>query len=364
VGDEDKQFDASPDKIRKAREEGNVFKSQDLNAAIGLVAVFYVLMALMPIYWHELATLFVLIFEQVPHASISNMGWQYLALITLKATVILGLPLIIISALVGIITNVAQVGPLLATKAIGPKFDKLNPVNGFKSIFSQRTVVELIKNLIKISILSYLAYTVVSDMIMDILNSGQTDNIFTVLFLFKKLLDKLLLLVGIGFLAIAGFDFLYQRQKYMKDQKMSMKEVKDEYKQSEGDPHVKAALRQKRMEMMQQRMLEAVPTADVVTTNPIHVAVALKYDQGTNPEANQGAPIVVAKGAERFAQQIKAIAIANNVPVIENPPLARTLYQLVEIDQEIPANLYQAVASLLMIAWRIKGQSPALIPTP
>jgi flagellar biosynthetic protein FlhB len=361
LADEDKQFEATPEKIRRAREEGNVFKSQDLITAIGLIAVFYTLMAFAPLYWHELATLFILIFEQIPHAHLNDMGWQYIAVITLKATVILGLPLVFISAFVGIITNVAQVGPLLATKAIGPKFDKLNPVNGFKGIFSQRTIIELIKNLIKIGILSYLAYTVVADMLAEILNAGSTDNIFTVLYLLKKLLDKLMLLVAVAFLSIAAFDFLYQRNKYMKDQKMSLKELKDEFKQSEGDPHVKAALRQRRMEMMQQRMLEAVPTADVVTTNPIHVAVALKYNRAE--DNTQGAPVVVAKGAELFARQIKAIAHANNIPVIENPPLARALYQLVDIDQEIPANLYQAVAELLMIAWRIKGQSPALIST-
>jgi flagellar biosynthetic protein FlhB len=358
MADEDKQFEASAEKIKRAREEGNVFKSQDLNAALSLIAVFYTLMALIPLYWQEIASLFVLIFEQIPHATISNMGWQYLAIITLKSAVILGLPLLVISALIGIVTNVAQVGPLLSTKAIGPKFDKLNPVNGFKGIFSQRTVIELIKNLIKIGILGYLAWTVVSDMIVQVLNSGQTDNIFTILHLFRQLIDKLMLLVGIGFLAIAGFDFLYQRNKYMKDQKMSLKELKDEFKQSEGDPHVKAALRQKRMEMMQRRMLEAVPTADVVTTNPIHVAVALKYHQ-----TDMTAPTVVAKGAELFARQIKSIAEQHQIPIIENPPLARTLYQLVEIDQEIPAHLYQAVAELLMIAWRIKGNSPSFMPT-
>jgi flagellar biosynthetic protein FlhB len=361
LADEDKQFEASPEKIRRAREEGNVFKSQDLNTAISLVAVFYTLMAFIPLYWRELCSLFILIFEQIPYASIGEMGWQYLGIITMKATIILGLPLVFISALIGIITNVAQVGPLLSTKALGPKFDKLNPVNGFKGIFSQRTLVELIKNLIKISILAYLGYTVVQDMLTDILNAGTTDNIFTVLYLLQKLLERFMLLVSIGFLAIAGFDFLYQRTKYMKDQKMSLKELKDEFKQSEGDPHVKAALRQRRMEMMQQRMLEAVPTADVVTTNPIHVAVALKYNN-EDPD-KQSAPVVVAKGAELFARQIKTIAQAHNVPVVENPPLARALYQLVDIDQEIPANLYQAVAELLMIAWRIKGQSPALMST-
>jgi flagellar biosynthetic protein FlhB len=358
MGDEDKQFEASADKIRRAREEGNVFKSQDAIAAAGLLVTFYALMALVPFYGREISSLFVLILELVPLAHIQDMGWQYIALITLKTTVIMGFPLVFIGAIVGIISNVGQVGPLLSTKALGPKFDKLNPVNGFKGIFSQRTIIELIKNLIKVSILGYLGYTVVNDMLVEILNAGTTDNIFTVLALLKKLLDKFMLLVAVAFIAIAGFDFIYQKNKYMKDQKMSMKELKDEFKQQEGDPHVKAALRQKRMEIMQRRMLEAVPTADVVTTNPIHVAVALKYNQD-----EQAAPVVVAKGAELFARQIRQLATQHNVPIIENPPLARALYQLVEIDQEVPANLYQAVAELLMIAWRIKGQSPALMST-
>lgn len=352
MGDEDKSFEATPQKLKKAREQGQVVKSKDLSTAVFLLVMFMLLFQLSPFVWKEVCTLFIQVFEQVPNATIENIGWQYLTLIALKALIFLVGPFLLVALIIAVATDLAQVGPLIATKSIEPKFDKLNPVKGFKNIFSQRTLVELIKNIIKIMVLGYVGYLCFKEFLPQLLLVGGTENIFAMLGVLGALIFKFIMMAGFTFIAIAGADYLYQRFKFLKDQKMSFKEIKDEYKNSEGDPHVKAALRQRRMQMLQQSMLEAVPTADVVTTNPIHIAVALKY----NADSMQ-APVVVAKGTELFAERIKDIAKNHGIPVVENPTVARALFKLVDIDQEIPADLYQAVAEILMFAWRSQGKS-------
>ena len=359
MADENKQFEASQAKLRKAKEEGQVFKSKDLSTAVFLMLMFMILFGLAPFVWKELASLFILIFEQIPNKTIENIGWQYLALLTIRALAFLIGPFILFAALLGIAGDFFQVGPILATKAIEPKFDKLNPVKGFQNIFSQRTVIELVKNIIKMLILGYMAWLVFQKYIGHFLAVGATENIFAILGVLGEVVMQFIFYAGGAFLAIGMADFLYQRWKYMQDQKMSFKEMKDEFKNTEGDPMVKHAIRQRRMQMLQQSMLEAIPTADVVTTNPIHIAVALKYNSDV-----MEAPRVVAKGTELFAERIKEIARKNNVPVVENPVLARALFRLVEIDQEIPPDLYQAVAEILMFAWRVKGQAPPVTGKP
>lgn len=351
MGDENKQFEASPQKLKKAREQGQVFKSKDLSTAVFLVAMFMMLFAMAPMVWHEIAAMFILLFEQIPNQTIEKVGWQYIAIIVLKTLAMLILPFILAAATISIFGDFFQVGPLVATKAIEPKFDKLNPVKGFKNIFSQKTIIELVKNIIKMLVLGVVGFLVFQEYLDKLLVLGGTENIFALMGVLGQLLMKFIMLAGLAFFVIGMGDFLYQRWKFMQDQKMSFKEMKDEYKNSEGDPMVKAALRQRRMQMLQQSMLEAIPTSDVVTTNPIHIAVALKYNSDV-----MEAPRVVAKGTELFAERIKQIAHEHGVPVVENPVVARALYKLVDIDQEVPPDLYQAVAEILMFAWRVKGQ--------
>lgn len=351
MGDEDKSFEATPQKLKKAREQGQVIKSKDLSTALFLLVMFILLIQLAPFIWEQICTLFIQAFEQVPNATIENIGWQYLALIAVKCVVFIIGPFLLIAWMIAVIGDLLQVGPLIATKAIEPKFDKLNPVKGFKNIFSQRTVIELIKNILKILVLGFVGYLCFKEFLPQLLLLGGTENIFSILGVLGALIFKFIMMAGFTFLVLAGADYLYQRFKFLKDQKMSFKEIKDEYKNTEGDPHVKAALRQRRMQMLQQSMLEAVPTADVVTTNPIHIAVALKY----NADSMQ-APVVVAKGTELFAERIKDIANKHGIPIVENPTVARALFRLVDIDQEVPADLYQAVAEILMFAWRSQGK--------
>jgi flagellar biosynthesis protein FlhB len=353
LADEDKQFEASAHKLRKAREQGQVVKSRDLSSGVFMLAMFMLLFKMGPFIWHESATMFIQILEQIPYKHLEDMDPQYMLLVTIKAVFLMVAPFMFIAALVAAACDFAQVGFLVATKAIEPNFGKLNPVKGFQNIFSQRTVIELVKNLLKIFVMGYFAWITFQKYFGHFLALGATENIFSILGLLAQVLFEFIMNAGFVFLVIGMADFLYQRIKFMNDQKMSFKEMKDEYKSTEGDPMVKHALRQRRMQMLQQSMLEAVPTADVVTTNPIHIAVALKYNADV-----MEAPRVVAKGTELFAEEIKRIATENGVPIVENPMVARALFRLVDIDQEIPPDLYQAVAEILMFAWRIKGIIP------
>ena len=355
MSDEDKSFEATPQKLKKAREQGQVVKSQDLSAAAFLVVMFLLLFALAPFIWNELATLFVVLYEQIPLKHISEIGGKYLFLITAKALVLLIGPFLIVGVFMAIAGNVFQFGLLLSTKSIEPKFDKLNPVKGFKNLFQMSKVVDLVKNILKVSVLGVVGYMVFSEFFGQMVVIGDTDNLFAIMGLLGALLFKFILMAGLAFFIIGLADFLYQKFKFMKDQKMSFKEMKDEYKQSEGDPHVKGKLRQKRMQMLQQQMLEAVPSADVITTNPIHIAVALQYNAET-----MESPKVVAKGTERFAELITQLGQDHGVPVVQNPPIARALFRLVDIDQDIPPDLYQAVAEILLFAWRLKGDASKL----
>ncbi len=352
MADENKQFEATPHKLKKAREQGQVFKSKDLSTSVFLIAMFLLLFAMAPIIWKEVAGMFVLIFDQIPNATIEKIGWQYLAVITIKTLVLLLAPFLIIAAIIAIAGDFFQVGPLFATKALEPKVDKLNPVKGFQNIFSMRTLVELVKNIIKMVVLGIVAYLIFSKFLGKLLMLGGSENVFSLMGVLGELIVEFVLYAGAAFFIIGLMDFLFQRWKFMQDQKMSFKELKDEFKQTEGDPMIKQALRQRRMQMLQQSMLEAVPTADVITTNPIHIAVAIKYNADV-----MEAPRVVAKGTELFAERIKEIAKEHGVPVVENPVVARALFRLVDIDQEIPPDLYQAVAEILMFAWRIKGKA-------
>lgn len=361
MGDEDKQFEATPQKLKKAREQGQVIKSKDLSTAVFLIALFSLLFLMAPFIWQEIAAMFILLFEQIPNASIEKTGWQYIALISVKALILLIGPFLLAAFLVAIMTDFLQVGALVATKAIEPKFDKLNPVKGFQNIFSIKTLVELAKNIVKMVVLLAVGALVFTEFFNKLLLVGAAENIFAVLGIFGSLVMRFVMLASIAFFIIGFADYLFQRWKFLKDQKMSFKEMKDEFKNSEGDPMIKQALRQKRMQMLQQGMLEAVPTADAIVTNPIHIAVAIQYNADV-----MEAPVVIAKGAELFAQRIKEIAEAHQVPIIENPPVAQTLYRVVEVDQEVPPDIYQAVAEILLFAWQVSGKTPpeGMVPSP
>ena len=351
MGDEDKQFEASQQKLRKARKEGQVVKSKDFSTAISLIVMFMVIYALGPFIWQQIAGLFSNLYEQIPNARFEEIGIRYLLFVTLIPTLLIIVPIICLSALVSIIGDLIQVGPLFTMTPLMPKPDKLNPTKYFKNLMNPKTLFELVKNIAKVVILGLIGWMVYMDHFPAILGLAVVENEFATLVAFGKLITDFILKAGIAFLVIAAMDYGVTKWKFMQDQKMSFKEVKDEYKNSEGDPHVKAALRQKRQQLLRQAMKDSVPDADFVVTNPIHVACAIKYDAET-----MESPTLTAKGAELFAKEIKEIAIKHDVPIIENPPVARALYRLVEVNRQIPPDLYKAVAEILIFVYNSKKQ--------
>ena len=352
MGDEDKQFDATPRKLEQARKEGQVVKSKDFSTAVSLLILFSVIFGLAPFIWDQIVQVFTLLYEQIPNAHVDKIGYTYILMIAVKGAALIIGPILAIAWFVAVMADFIQVGPLVATAPLMPKLDKLNPTKYFKNIMSIKTLFELFKNIVKVIILGYIGWMVYKDHIESILMLASVDNNFAVMIEFGKLITEFIFKACIAFWVIAAADYGVTKWKFLKDQKMSFKEIKDEYKNSEGDPNVKAQLRQRRMQMLQQGAMDAVPTADFVVTNPTHVACALKY-----VAEEMDSPMLIAKGTELIAKKIIDIAKEHNVPVIENPPVARALFKMVDINQSIPPELYKAVAEILMFVYKMKNPS-------
>ena len=267
---------------------------------------------------------------------------------------ILALPaLLLITA--ALAASLVQHGFLFAPERLKPDLKKLSPIAGMKRLFSLRSVAEFLKGLLKIAIVGTVAVLLMLPVISElpsVPDKSVADNLGMIHALAVRMLAGVVAVLAL----IAGLDFMYQRFEHSKKLRMTKQEVKDEYKQTEGDPHVKARLRAIRIERARQRMMQAVPEADVVITNPTHYAVAIKYDVEEMP-----APKVVAKGVDQVAERIRAVAEEHGVPIVENPPLARALHAAVDLDEEIPAEHYRAVAEVIAYVMRLKG---SLIPAP
>lgn len=350
MGDEDKQFDATPQKLERARKEGQVVKSKDVSMALSLLVMFTFINMMAPIIWQAIVGLFRTLYEQIPNHTLEEIGLTYIFTVAVIPTVLIIGSILFLAAFVSILGDFFQVGPLVATAPLIPKLDKLNPTKYFKNLFQVKTLFELGKNILKVTVLGLVGWTVYSDHLEDILGLAAIDNNFAVMIEFGKLIVEFIYKACIAFLVIAAADYGVTKWKFLKDQKMSFKEIKDEYKNSEGDPHVKAALRQRRMQMLQRGAMDSVPEADFVVRNPTHVACAVKYDAET-----MQSPTLTAKGTELIAKQIIDIATKHNVPVIDNAPVARALFRMVDLNQQIPPELYKAVAEILLFVYGLKA---------
>ena len=244
--------------------------------------------------------------------------------------------------------SIFQVGWKVSTKPMEPKLDKFNPINGFKRIFSSDSVFELLKSILKVLLIIYVAYLSIRNEANDLFILYEIPLIQAIMLCGSIILDTGLK-ISIVYLVIGIADYIYQKHKFNEDMKMTKQEVKDEYKNTEGNPEIKGRQRQKMREVSQRRMMQDVPKADVVITNPTHYAVALKYDAETSR-----APIVLAKGEDFLAQKIKEAAKEHHIEIVENKPLARMLYANVDIGQEIPPELYQAVAEVLAMVYNTR----------
>jgi len=260
------------------------------------------------------------------------------------------LPILGVAMIAGIAINVIQIGFLFTTKTLGMKLNRISPISGFKRMFSIKTVVELVKSSLKILVLGYIVYLDYRRL-LDEFSAYVGLGVYTTFIQIMRTAFMMALKMCMAMIFISAADFLYQWWKYEKDLRMSKQEIKDEYKMMEGDPQIKGKIKAKQRQMSMMRMMSRVPEADVVITNPTHYAVALKYDDQVS-----SAPVVIAKGQDYIARKIKEVAMEHYVQIVENPPLAQSLYAICEIDDEIPAELYQAVADILVFVYRQKGR--------
>jgi flagellar biosynthetic protein FlhB len=350
MGDEDKQFEASQQKLQKARKEGQVVKSKDFSTALALLVMFTIIIKLSPFIWDQVSILFTYLYDKIPEKHLEDIGYTHLAAAVCIPTLLIIGPILIASSFIAILGDFIQVGPLVTTKPLEPKLDKLNPSKYFKNLMSPKTAFELVKNILKVTLLGIIGWMVYKSHLESIMALASVDNSFAILNEFGKLIIDFVMKACIAFLIIAGADYGMVRWKFMQDQKMSYKEVKDEYKNSEGDPQVKQQLRQRRQQMMQRRMMDEVPNADFIVTNPTHIACALKYDA-----EQMESPKLLAKGTELFAKKIIEVGRQHSVPVIENPPVARAIFRMVEINASIPPELYKAVAEILIFVYNLRN---------
>ncbi len=344
----EKTEEPTPKKRQNARDEGQVASSTELSTAALLLSGFSILIACGPGMYHAFADIIRFSLTEALTWEINVRTTSQLFAYQLGHT---GLWWIIIAGalfFISIAILVAQVGLHLAPKALMPKISKISPLAGFKRIYGLRGLMKFIFNLLKMVLIVVIAYFFLSACLprMNFFTLDLDARMSSDVWIFMQL--AFLLASVLAIIAIA--DFIYQRFQHTKDLMMTKQEVREEYKQSDGDPMVKSKIRQIQRQMAQQRMMQEVPNADVVITNPTHVAVALKYDQQMG-----SAPIVVAKGYDLVAQRIKSIAKEHDIPMVENVPLARALAKQIKVGQEIPDEFYQAVAEVLSYIYRLNG---------
>ena len=269
--------------------------------------------------------------------------------VMLRLLIIL-LPVLLIGFAVAFVSDLFQVKWRPTSKPLQPKFSKLNPLNGIKKIFSAQSLVELVKSVAKILLIAFVTYSYIKKK-RGLLYALYDMSMMQAVNLIGETVIELGIRISAIYMIIAGADFMYQKYKFKNDMKMTKQEVKEEYKNAEGDPEIKGKIKARMREASQRRMMQAIPKADVVITNPTHYAVAIRYDTEVAP-----APIVVAKGSDYLAQKIKQIARENNVEIVEDKPLARMLFANVDVDKQIPPELYQAVAEILAMVYHAQGK--------
>jgi len=347
--------DPTPRRIKEAREEGNIAYSRELNAAAALLVGAWMLQVLgrrlvTDFQGLMTASLFNLSAFNNP-SLIVNASW--LRDLVLAAVRRMGPTLLMFVGgllFVGVVVSVLQTGLLFAHKKLGFDFSRVNPSQGFKRLFSSQGLAELVKSILKLGVIGLVAYGFIKSHLGDLMGLTNLDY-RSALTMWGELAVSLSTRVGLIYLLMAAADYAYQRWQHKKSLRMTKEEVKEEAKQREGDPHVRGRIRKERMKLAQSRMMAAVPEADVVITNPTHLAIAVKY----NPD-EMGAPVVLAKGADKMAERIIAVAENHQIVIKQDIPLAHAVFSSVEINQEIPPELYLAMAELLAYVYRLEGR--------
>jgi flagellar biosynthetic protein FlhB len=354
VPSQEKTEKATPKKREDTRKKGQVLKSQEINTAVMVLALFAIIFAMSGSIVSNMKELLTITLSKTILDGYRDMDAARIHhLITDGFTWIFRIawPLLAIAVVAGVVVNITQVGFLFSTKSIKPQFNRISPLQGLKRIFSMRSIVEMLKSIFKISVVGIVVYfeymaqlkTFETIMGIDVIDAAAKIFSMCINVAFKACIA----LVAMGFA-----DYAYQWWEFEKNLKMTKQEVKDEYKMIEGDPKIKQAIKQKQREMSQRRMMAAIPKADVVITNPTHYAIALEYK-----DKEMEAPVVLAKGKDLVAQNIKKKAAEHGIPMVENKPVAQALYMAVDVGDSIPEDMFAAVADILAYVYQMKQQA-------
>jgi flagellar biosynthetic protein FlhB len=345
MADPSRSEKATPKKRQEAREKGQVARSVEVNSALVLLAALTAFRYGGPYMVDSINNLAVFSYQNM-NTSFGMENLYSMALFYMWQIFKIIAPVLGTVLAVGLLINYLQVGVLFSMKPLTPKLSNINPIGGFQKLFSRRSAVEILKSLLKLAIIGGIAYAGVKSALPELVPTMNMQGAATLSFvgaLTMKILDWIIF----ALMALALLDYFYQRWEYDQSLMMTKQEIRDEFKQSEGDPMIKARIRQIQREMARRRMFESIPRADVVITNPTHVAVALEYKEGMQ------APMVLAKGERVIAERIKEMAKKHNVPIVENPPLARTLLKQCPVGAPISPDLFEAVAEILAFVYRM-----------
>lgn len=347
----EKTEEATPRRRQEARKKGQVAKSVEINSAFVLIGGLLVLQLFGPGIYEQLLQLVRETLATLPRADLTMADTRQLGFTLGISFLKIMSPVFAAALMIGVVSNVAQMGFVFSFDQVKPKFSRMNPLQGFKRLLSKRSLVEVLKGVLKITVVSVLVYMVFQDkaaLLLDLTRMGVLPAFGVMAGIGLELAFKA---AAIIFVMAAG-DFVFQRREFIKNLRMTRHEVKEEWKQAEGSPQLKARIRQVQRQMAASRMMHSVPQASVVITNPTHLAVALQYDSKT-----MRSPKVTAKGERLMAERIKEVAREHGVPIVENKPLAQALYKAVDIGMDIPGHLYQAVAEVLAYIYGLRGRA-------
>ncbi len=352
VADQERNEKPTAKRRRDARKKGDVLSSKDVTTVASIITVFSTLWFHGPKMAEDLYTFFVFSIHMMQYDGVNILrdNGEMIATVMISTLIeIIALPFAI-NILTAVLVTMYQTKGLVTTEPLKPNFKKLNPLEGIKKLFSLKSLVDAVKNILKISVLLYIIYDFFINTVLTFTQYYYVEPFIAGADLMGHIFG-LVMKIGIAFIAIAAFDYGFAWYEYEKKLKMSKQEVKDEYKQSEGDPKIKAKIKQKQFQMAQNRMMQGVPSADVIVRNPTHFAVAIRYKIG------DATPVIIAMGKDHLAMRIIKVGEDNQVPIVENVPVARALYAQGEVGQPIPEEMYTAVANIILFVLKLNKQS-------
>ena len=344
MADPEKIYPATPHKRNESREKGQVAKSNELATTLALIGVLsFFFVAGYDTYHHLIDIMYGAFTAIGGQLSAGKTILIFLSLMGIAFKIIA--PVMVVAVIVGVLGNIFQIGLIFSSQPLMPQMSRINPISGFQRILSMRGLFEAVKSIFKIGLIGYIVYRTIMSGLVDVVSLVDADK-SNIAALFVSTVGRIgfqvFLRAALALLFLSIFDFLYQRWQHEQDIRMTREEIREEMKRTEGDPEIRRRIRRVQRELSQARMMKAIPEADAVITNPVHLAVAIKYDYEV-----MDSPYVVAKGERKIARQIREIAEEHGVPIVENPPLAQALYKNVEVGEVIPMEFYQAIAEVL-----------------